>query len=95
VSDPVFDQVMVVGEGRPFLVLLAVTHEGDEQALLRRVNVQMKHLPRYARIRRVISLREPWSVENGLLTPTLKIRRAAILERYQAKIEAVYAEAKA
>jgi len=95
VSDPVFDQVMVVGEGRPFLVLLAVTHEGDEQALLRRVNAQMKHLPRYARIRRVISLREPWSVENGLLTPTLKIRRAAILERYQAKIEAVYAEAKA
>ncbi|HEU4709864.1 MAG TPA: long-chain fatty acid--CoA ligase [Methylophilaceae bacterium] len=92
--DAAFDQVMVAGEGRPYLVLLAVSREGDEQALLRRVNAQMRHLPRYARIRRVIRLDEPWSVENGLLTPTLKIRRAAILDRYREKIEAVYAEPK-
>lgn len=94
-QDPVFEQAMAVGEGRPYLLLLAVAREGDEQELLRRALAQMKHLPRYARIRRVIHINEAWSVENGLLTPTLKIRRAAILERYRERIEAVYKDAKA
>ena len=32
--DPVFEQVMLVGEGRPFLTLLTVTKETDEKLLL-------------------------------------------------------------
>ena len=81
---------MVIGEGRPFLVLLAVSANDDEQTLLRRANERIRHLPRYARIRRVIVLKEAWSVESGLLTPTLKIRRAAVYERYLPQIEQVY-----
>jgi long-chain acyl-CoA synthetase len=94
-QDPAFEQVMVAGEGKPYLVLLAITEDNDEQGLLRRANEQIRHLPRYARIRRVIPIHEQWDVENGLLTPTLKIRRSAILERYRERIDAVYAEAKA
>jgi long-chain acyl-CoA synthetase len=89
-KDPVFQQVVVSGEARPYLVLLAVTAERDEQELLRRVNAQTKHLPRYARVRRVISVEESWTTENGLLTPTLKIKRSVVLERYREKIEAAY-----
>lgn len=88
--DPLFEQVVVVGEARPYLVLLAVTRQRDEQELLRRVNTLMKHLPRYARVRRVIAVDEPWTAENGLLTPTLKIKRNAVQARYQDRIEAVY-----
>ena len=36
--DPVFEQVMLVGEGRPFPILLAVTQETDEKTLLKRAN---------------------------------------------------------
>ena len=89
-EDDAFEQVMAVGEARPYLVLLAVSANADEQALLRRANERIRHLPRYARIRRVVALKEAWSMENGLLTPTLKIKRAAVYERYLPQIEQAY-----
>ena len=88
--DPTFEQVLVVGEGRPYLVLLAVAKENDEQVLLRKANEQMKHLPRYARVRRVVHIGEPWTTENDLLTPTMKIKRNAVYAQYRPQIEAVY-----
>jgi long-chain acyl-CoA synthetase len=91
--DPVFDQVMLVGEGRPFLTLLAVTKDTDEQALLRRANEQLKSFPRWVRIRRVIPLADPWSIENGLLTPTLKLKRPLVLARFKDAVDKVYASA--
>src|SRR5690606_22779389 len=91
-QDPLFEQVMLVGEARPYLVLLAVTRENDEQVLLRKTGERMKHLPRYARIRRVIPIGDPWTSENGLLTPTLKVKRSAVYERYRDRIEAAYRE---
>lgn len=89
-DDPIFEQVMLLGEGKAFFSLLAVTAESDEKTLVRRANAQLKSFPRYVRVRRVIPLREPWTVENGLLTPTQKVRRGAVLERYGALIEEVY-----
>ncbi|HZV98018.1 MAG TPA: AMP-dependent synthetase/ligase [Methylophilaceae bacterium] len=89
-EDPVFEQVLVVGEGRPYLVLLAVTKHTDERALLQKANHQIRHLPRYARIRKVIVAKEVWDLENGLMTPTLKIKRNAVYELYAPQIEAAY-----
>ncbi len=42
------------------------------------------------RIRRFIVADEPFSIENGLMTPTLKIRRHKIIERYRRNLEALY-----
>jgi long-chain acyl-CoA synthetase len=91
--DPAFEQVMLVGEGRPFLILLAVTRETEEAALVRRANDQLRDFPRWIRVRRAIAAPERWTAENGLATPTLKIRRAQVLERFGARIDAVYAAA--
>ena len=84
---------MLVGEGRPFLSLLAVTKDGhvDEKELLQRANERLKNFPRYARVRRVVPIAEPWTVENGLITPTLKVRRENVFKKYAAQIEEVYA----
>jgi long-chain acyl-CoA synthetase len=89
--DPAFEQVMLIGEGRPFPVLLAVTQETDEKVLLRRANEQLKAFPRWVRVRRVIATRTPWDVESGLLTPTLKLRRGLLAQRFAAEIDAAYA----
>jgi long-chain acyl-CoA synthetase len=89
--DPVFEQAMLIGEARPYVVLLAVSQETDERALLKRANAQLKAFPRWMRVRRVIASREPWSVENGLLTPTLKLKRPMLVDRYRDRIDAAYA----
>ena len=94
--DPMFEQVMLVGEGRPFLTLLAVTQEGDEQSLLAHANERLKDFPRWVRIRHCIPSRDPWSIENGLLTPTLKLKRPLVLAKFKGALDQVYAaEAKA
>lgn len=90
-DDHLFEQVMLVGEGRAYLTLLAVTRESDEKKLVRQANAQLRHFPRYVRIRRVIAVKEPWTVDDGLLTPTQKIRRQALLERFCKQIERSYA----
>ncbi|MEO8738527.1 MAG: AMP-binding protein [Casimicrobiaceae bacterium] len=89
--DPVFEQVMLVGEGRPFLTLLAVTRETNEQSLLKRANELLKSFPRWVRIRRIILTADAWSIDNGLLTPTLKLKRPLVMERYKGALDAIYA----
>jgi long-chain acyl-CoA synthetase len=92
-DDPAFEQVMLVGEGRPFVCLVAVTRERDERALVRRANARLSAFPRYVRVRRVIATAEPWTVDNGLLTPTLKVRRAQVTARFAHTLATIYGEA--
>nr|CRH04923.1 putative Long-chain-fatty-acid--CoA ligase [Candidatus Magnetococcus massalia] len=95
--DPLFSQVLVMGEGRPYLSALVVLkpemakgEELDELALLERINAQLHAFPRYAEIVRVAVVAEPWSVENGLLTPTLKLKRGAIMAHYRDQVNTLY-----
>jgi long-chain acyl-CoA synthetase len=41
-------------------------------------------------VRRVIASKEAWTLEEGLLTPTLKVKRAKVLARFDADIRRVY-----
>jgi long-chain acyl-CoA synthetase len=53
--------------------------------------MQNSRYPGYARIPRVAVLEAPWTVENGVMTPTLKLRREKILECRQSEIDWLYA----
>src|SRR6266853_1402777 len=90
-GDATFEQGVLIGEGRPFLTLVAVTRETDEKRLIQRANDRLKAFPRYIRVRRVVATREPWTVENGLLTPTLKVKRERVKKKFSAEIERAYA----
>ena len=89
-DDPLFEQVMLVGEGRAYLVLLAVTQESDERTLIKHAKARLKSFSRWVRVRRVIALREPWTLAEGLLTTTLKVKRNAVYDKYRERIESVY-----
>jgi long-chain acyl-CoA synthetase len=43
-----------------------------------------------AKVYRVELAHEPWTVENHMLTPTLKLRRNHVLEHYKTEIEKLY-----
>ncbi len=111
--DPLIEQVLVVGEGRPYLTALVVLNEHCWQAETERLGlnptdpeslqskaaremvcehiVQRLHdFPGYAVIRDVSLQLEPWSIESETMTPTLKLRRAAILTRSAERIEQLY-----
>ncbi len=64
--------------------------ERAEKLVLARIARQLGAFPGYAQVRRVALLTEPWTVDNGLLTPTLKPRRARILERYADRVDSLY-----
>ena len=61
-----------------------------EQHALRRITAQIGEFPGYAKVRRILLLAEPWSIENGLLTPTLKVKRAKVFARYEKEIVRLY-----
>ncbi len=58
--------------------------------LIRGIRGNLKGFPSYAKVRRVILTLEPWTIDNGLLTPTLKVKRARVLDRFSAEIERLY-----
>lgn len=111
--DPLFEQVMVIGEGRPYLSALTVLEAEHQKALteqlglngsdnalaseamcdavLKHIAKQIESFPGYAKIRQVSVCTEPWTVENGLITPTLKLKRQRIMEQYQGQVENLYA----
>lgn len=61
-----------------------------EAKVLRRIARNLRGFPGYAKVNRVLLLREPWSIENGLLTPTLKIKRNSVASRFTQQIKQLY-----
>jgi long-chain acyl-CoA synthetase len=111
--DPLFDQVMIVGEGKAYLACITVLNEEHWRAfcvglnvnadqadvltdsrinkmLLARVGSRLKDFPGYAQVRRLYPTLDAWTVENGLLTPTLKMKRIPLQEKYQHAVKAMY-----
>ena len=64
-------------------------------AALRRVKAAAAHFPNYGVPRNIRLLSEPWTIDNGMLTPTLKLKRANIRARYAAEIAELYGDKRA
>ena len=114
VLDELVDQVMVIGEGRPYLSALVVPNPEAFERVARNlrldpaneetccdenvVSIFMQHVqqrtaafPGYAQVRQLAVVNEPWTPDNGLATPTLKLRRNEIIKRYQTIADHLYA----
>jgi long-chain acyl-CoA synthetase len=54
-----------------------------------------QNLARFEKLKRVLLVADEFTAENGALTPTMKLRRRVIEERYRRQIEELYAQAEA
>jgi len=66
---------------------------GDERvrrAILKKIPGLLHNFPGYAKVRRVILTLEPWTVENGLMTPTMKVKRQKVLETFIDEVVELY-----
>ena len=68
----------------------AFSQRAVEKAVLNRISARLNNFPGYAKIRRAHMTLVPWTVDDGLLTPTLKIKRPKVLEHFKAEIDALY-----
>lgn len=73
---------------------LSLDTRAARQSVLRRVKAAAAGFPNYAVPRQVRLFLEPWSIENGLMTPTLKLKRGPMRIRFADAIESLYAEVK-
>ena len=112
-TDPLFDQAMVYGDNRPFIVGLLVlnkdnferfagslnldskdpeilTNKAVIREILKRIKSACKSFPQYGVPRSVLLLKDPWTIENDSLTPTLKLKRRVILAKHGNEIEKLY-----
>ena len=60
-------------------------------ALLKRAKAAASDFPHYALPRNVTAVLEPWTIDNGYLTPTLKLKRGPLKAHFAAEIDAMYA----
>jgi long-chain acyl-CoA synthetase len=111
--DTLFEQVMIIGDNRPFLTALLVLNpeqwervarelkldDNDPEALgsaaveklvLDKLSRQLAEFPGYARIHGVTCTPEHWTIENELMTPTLKLKRNRIMQHFAADIDRMY-----
>ena len=111
-ADPIFEQVIVIGEAKPFLTAIITIEEDNWQSFatsrsisadtsslndekiktifLERINKQLAAFPGYAKIIRAHIVLKPWDIEDGLITPTLKLKRSKIHEKYADEIAELY-----
>ena len=59
-------------------------------AVLKTIAKALHDFPGYAKVRRVSLSLQPWSIEDGLVTPTLKIKRALVVKKFNKEIEDMY-----
>jgi len=62
------------------------------KSALERIMQSTRHFPGHARIRAIHMTLEPWTIENGLITPTLKLKRPEIEHRFATVIKQLYAK---
>ena len=90
---------MVTGDRRPYLVALIVVDPeqikdksedqiNNEVALA--VEKANEKLSQVEKVRRYVVINEPFSTDNGMLTPTMKIRRHMVNEVYGEQLDGLY-----
>ncbi|WP_076789487.1 long-chain fatty acid--CoA ligase [Chlorobium sp. KB01] len=113
-ESPFVDQVIVIGEKRPFLIALIVpdfeklmeyaSSEGiqastnreliENKSVIQIFDKLMRTISRqlatHEKVRKFLLIDDAFTVENGHMTPTLKLKRKAITTKFAAEIDKVY-----
>ena len=92
-------QSMVIGDRRPYIVAVIVpevekTNNMNDKEINEIISSEVKKanegLSSIEKIRKFIIAKEPFSTENGLLTPTMKVRRHKVVEIYGETLDDLY-----
>ncbi len=92
-NEPEIDQCMVYGDKKNYLVALIVPNK-DFLNEKEKINIVIekinKKLTLLEKIKKIQLIDENFSIENGLMTPTMKVKRKKVTEKYKNQLENLY-----
>ena len=92
-NEPEVDQCMVYGDKKNYIVALIVPNKDflnqkeKIQNVIEKIN---KKLTLLEKIKKIQLIDENFSIENGLMTPTMKVKRKKVTEKYKNQLEELY-----
>ena len=92
-SSEMIDQAIVYGDYKPYLVALIII---NKEFLNKKENLEIelqkinKNLTKVEKIKKYFVIEENFTIENGLMTPTLKLKRFKIINKYKKEFENLY-----
>ena len=94
VNSELIDQAIVYGDNKPYLVALLVLVDEkkniSEMQVKKEIEKINNNLGRIENIKKFFITDEKFSIENGMLTPTMKLKRYKIVQKYKNKFENLY-----
>ncbi|MDB9746695.1 long-chain fatty acid--CoA ligase [Candidatus Pelagibacter sp.] len=88
------EQALVYGDNKPFLVALIVLSNEKKNINNEIINNEIekvnKDLSKIEKIKKFIVVNKQFTIENGFMTPTLKLKRYKIIQEYKNKLEKLY-----
>ena len=92
-NDPAIEQCMVYGDNKNYLVALIVSHEDlkeEKEKINKIINQINNNLTLPEKIKKFHLINDNFSIENGLLTPTMKVKRNQVIKKYINILESLY-----
>jgi len=92
-NEPEIDQCMIYGDKKNFLVALIVPNKDflkEKEQINNVIEKINKKLTLLEKIKRIQLIDENFSIENGLMTPTMKVKRKKVTEKYKIQLEKLY-----
>jgi long-chain acyl-CoA synthetase len=92
-NEPEIDQCMVYGDKKNYLVALIVPSKDflkEKEKINNVIEKINKKLTLLEKIKRIQLIDENFSIENGLMTPTMKVKRKKVTEKYKIQLEKLY-----
>ena len=88
------EQALVYGDNKPFLVALIVLNNDkkdlDNRIISEKIEKMNKNLTNIEKIKKFFVIDKQFSIENGFMTPTLKLKRYKIVQEYKIQLEKLY-----
>ena len=94
VNSELIDQAIVYGDNKPYLVSMLVLSEEkkniNEEEIQKEIEKINKNLTKVEKIKKFFISEEKFSIENGMQTPTMKLKRYKIIQKFKNKFESLY-----
>jgi len=88
------EQSLVYGDNKPYLVsliVLSVEHKNlNKEQIQMEIDSVNKNLSKIEKIKKFIIIEDQFTIENGMMTPTLKLKRYKIIKNYKLKLENLF-----